>query len=261
MRIRRMLVTALALAAWTLPAQAAVQGRALEYAHDGTPLEGYLAYDDAVDGQRPGVLVVHEWMGLGDYARRRADQLAGLGYAALAIDMYGKEVRPKDHTEAAQTAGVYKENRTLMRARARAGLQALLAQPMVDAERVAAIGYCFGGTTVLELARAGEALDLVASFHGALATPTPAAPAAITARVLVLHGAEDTFVPADEVKAFKDEMRKAGADWTFVGFGGAVHSFTVPSAGSDPSKGMAYHARADRRSWEMLRAALQEAFQ
>jgi dienelactone hydrolase len=228
-----------------------VQGRALEYRHDETALEGYLAYDDAATGPRPGVLVVHEWKGLNDYARRRADQLAQLGYLAFAVDMYGKGVRARDHAEAAQLSGAYRSDRQRMRARIHAALEELSRHPLVDPARVAAIGYCFGGTTVLELARSGAAVRGVASFHGALDTPNPEDAKNITAKVLVLHGADDTFVGGG-LAAFEQEMQAAGVDYRLIQYPGAVHSFTVPEAGDDPSSGMAYDPEADRQSWEEL---------
>src|SRR5262249_7260168 len=160
-------------------------------------------YDDAASGKRPGVLVAHEWTGHNPYVRKRAEQLAGLGYVAFALDMYGKGVHAKDAQEAAKMAAVYKDDRKLMRARAAAGLDVLRKQRQVDPQRIAAMGYCFGGTTVLELARGGAELAGVVSFHGGLATPTPADAKSIKGKVLVLHGADDPFVPPAEVAAFE----------------------------------------------------------
>ena len=242
-------------------AHAAVQTKVIEYKHGDTVLEGYLAYDDSQTGQRPGVLVVHEWMGHNPYSRKRAEQLAGMGYVAFALDMYGKGVHAKDAKEAAQLAGIYKKDRKLMRARAEAGMDVLRKQPQTDPNRLAAIGYCFGGTTVLELARAGDDLAGVVSFHGDLATPTPEDAKNIKGKVLALHGADDPFVPRAVVTAFEDEMRKGGVDWQFTEYGGAVHSFTNPGAGNDNSRGAAYNAKADRRSWEAMRSFFDELFQ
>ena len=241
-------------------ARAALKTQAVEYRHGATVLEGYLAYDDAVAGKRPGVIVVHEWMGLNPYARKRAEQLAGLGYVAFALDMYGKGVRAKDRTEAAALAGKYKGDRALMRARAAAGLDVLRKNPMTDPARVAAVGYCFGGTTVLELARSGAPVAGVASFHGGLDTPAPQDAAKIKGKVLVLHGADDPSVPPAQVAAFEDEMRKAGVDWQLVAYGGAVHGFSNPDGGNDNSKGYAYNEKADRRSWEAMKALFAEIF-
>jgi dienelactone hydrolase len=225
-----------------------------KHKHGDTVLEGYLAWDDAVQGRRPGVLVVHEWTGLSDYAQSRARKLAALGYVAFAIDMYGKDIRPKTPPEAGVQAGIYKQDRELMRARALAGLEVLRSNPLCDPKRIAAIGYCFGGTVVLEIARSGADVAGVVSFHGGLDTPTPADAKNIRGKVLVLHGGDDPHVPRKDVDAFEDEMRAAGVDWQLVVYGGAVHSFTNPAAGNDNSKGAAYNAAADRRSWQAMQA-------
>ncbi len=239
---------------------AAIRTEAVEYRHGETVLEGYLAYDDALAGKRPGVLVVHEWMGLNPYAKRRAEQLAGLGYVAFACDIYGKGVRPADAKEAAALAGKYRGDRALLRARAVAGLDVLAKDARVDPGRIAAIGYCFGGTTALELARSGAGLAGVVSFHGGLDTPTPEDARKIKGKVLALHGADDPFAPAAQVAAFEEEMRKGGVDWQLVLYGGAVHGFSNPDSGSDNSKGMAYNEKADRRSWEAMKAFFAEIF-
>ncbi len=241
-------------------ARAALRTEVVEYRQGGTVLEGYLAYDDAIAGKRPGVLVVHEWMGLNAYAKRRAEQLAGLGYVAFAADIYGKGVRAGDAKEAGALAGKYRGDRPLLRARAAAGLDVLRKNPMVDPGRVAAVGYCFGGTTVLELARSGADLSGVVSFHGGLDTPTPGDARNIKGKVLALQGADDPFAPAAQVAAFEDEMRKGGADWQLVLYGGAVHGFSNPDGGSDNSKGYAYNEKADRRSWDAMKAFFAEIF-
>lgn len=239
-------------------AGAEVKTGIVEYRHGDAVLEGYLAYDDAIPGKRPGVLVVHEWMGHNPYVRKRAEQLARLGYVAFALDMYGKGVRAKDAKEAAALAGKYKGDRKLMRARAGAGLDVLRKHPATDPARLAAIGYCFGGTAALELARGGAELAAVVSFHGGLDTPTPEDARNIRGKVLALHGGDDPFVPAAQVEAFQDEMRKGRVDWQFVSYGGAVHSFTNPEAGNDNSKGAAYNETADRRSWIAMNAFFAE---
>jgi len=241
-------------------AQAAIRTQAVEYKQGETVLEGYLAYDDAVAGKRPGVLVVHEWMGLNPYAKRRAEQLAGLGYVAFACDIFGKGVRPKDTKEAGALAGKYRGDRALMRARAAAGLDVLRNNSRVDPGRIAAVGYCFGGTTALELARSGADLAGVVSFHGGLDTPTPEDARNIKGKVLALHGADDPFAPAAQVAAFEEEMRKGGVDWQLVLYGGSVHGFTNPDNGSDNAKGLAYSEKADRRSWEAMKAFFAEIF-
>ena len=243
-----------------LNAHAEVVSEWVEYKQGDTVLEGYLAYDNAVSGKRPGVLVVHEWKGVGPYVKRRAEQLAKLGYIAFAADIYGKGVRPQTNDEAAKVAALYKNNRKLMRARAAAGLDLLKNHKLTDTKQIAAIGYCFGGTTVLELARSGADIRGVVSFHGGLDTPTPEDAKQIKAKVLALHGGDDPFVTAEHVAAFQDEMRKGGVDWQMVSYGGAVHSFTVPEAGDDPSKGAAYNEQADKRSWEAAKTFFAEIF-
>jgi dienelactone hydrolase len=240
--------------------QAKLHTETIEYKEGDTVLEGYLAYDDAIKGKRPGVMVVHEWTGLGPYVKRRANELAELGYIAFAADIYGKGVRPKDHEEAAKVSGIYFNDRKLMRARAKTGLDVLKIHELTDKSRIAAMGYCFGGAAVLELARSGANIAGVVTFHGALATPNPEDAKNIKAKVLVFQGSEDPFVPQEAVLAFQNEMRKAGVDWQMVIFGGAVHSFTVPDAGNDPSKGMAYNEKADKRSWEMMKLFYKEIF-
>jgi dienelactone hydrolase len=241
-------------------AQAAVKTETITYKHGDVTLEGYLAYDDAGTGKRPGILIVHEWTGHNPYVRKRAEQLAELGYVAFALDMYGKGVMAKDAAEARKMSDTYKKDRALMRARAGAGLDVLRKHPRVDAKKLAAMGYCFGGTTVLEMARGGADLAGVVSFHGGLDTPSPADAKNIKGKVLALHGADDPFVPPAQVAAFEDEMRKAKVDWQLVKYGGAVHSFTNKDAGNDASRGAAYNAKADQRSWEAMKGFFNELF-
>jgi dienelactone hydrolase len=256
----RHLLLLLMLLCLAVTAEAAVKTKIVEYKQGDTVLEGYLAWDDAKSGDRPGVLVVHEWTGINAHIRQRTEALAKLGYVAFAADIYGKGVRPTAPSDAANTAGIYKNDRKLMRARARAGLEELKKQKFVDTRRLAAIGFCFGGTTVLELARDGAEVNGIISFHGGLSTPTPQDARNIKGKVLALHGADDPFVKADEVAAFQDEMRKAGVDWQFVSYGNAVHSFTNIAAGTDNSKGAAYNEKADRRSWEAMKTFFAEIF-
>ena len=234
--------------------------KSIEYKQGDTVLEGYSIYDSAVRGKRPGVLVVHQWKGLGEYEKKRAEMLVRLGFNVFAVDIYGKGVRPANPQDASAEAAKYKNDRALLRARVSAGLDVLARHELTDPKRVAAIGYCFGGTTVLELARSGAELAGVVSFHGGLSNPTPGDAKNIKAKVLALHGADDPFVPATEVAAFEDEMRQGGADWQLVAYGGAVHSFTDWDAGNDNSKGAAYNERADRRSWEAMRHFFAECF-
>ena len=242
------------------PVAAAVHTETVEYKQDSAVLEGYLAYDEAAAGRRPGVLVVHEWKGITAYEKKRAEQLAALGYVAFVADIYGKGVRPATNEEAGKVSGVYRSNRGLLRSRALAGLDVLKGFGRTDAGRIAAIGYCFGGTTVLELARSGADISGVVTFHGVLDTPNPGDAKNIKGKVLVLAGADDPFVPEAQRVAFQDEMEKAGVDWQMVLYGGAVHSFTNPASGNNPSNGAAYNEKADKRSWEAMRLFFNEIF-
>jgi dienelactone hydrolase len=249
------------LPAANFAAGAATYQQTLSYRQGGEELKGYLAYDPGIREPRPAVLVVHEWWGLNDYIRQRVNQLAELGYVAFAVDMYGNGFVTKDPKDAAKYAGKFRDNRELLRNRAAAGLKVLLEQPMTDQRRVATIGYCFGGTTVLELARSGAQVSGVVSFHGGLDTPNPDDAKNIRGKILALQGADDTYVPTAQVTAFQEEMRKAKVDWQMILYGGAVHSFTNPDSGSDPSMGMAYNEKADLRSWEHMKLFFAELFQ
>jgi dienelactone hydrolase len=241
-------------------AHADLKGKTVEYKEGKTVLEGYVVYDDAIQGKRPGVVVVHDWMGISPFTRERADQLAKMGYIALAADIYGRGVQPKDMKEASALATLYKGNRPLLRARGKAALDTLLAQPQTDPARVAAMGYCFGGTTALELARSGAPLIGVVTFHGGLDTPTPQDAKNIKGKVLALHGADDPFVTPVQVAAFEKEMTDAHVDWQLVKYSGAVHAFAVPTAGNDNSKGAAYNERAARRAWKAMQDFFAEIF-
>ena len=246
-----LVVALLVLAA--VPAAAAVEGRDVEYAAGGVTLKGYFAADAARADKRPGVLVVHEWWGHNEYARRRARMLAELGYAALAVDMFGDGKTAAHPEDAGKFSGELMKNAETTKARFLAALEYLKAQPQTDPARIAAIGYCMGGGVVLNMARAGLDLKGVASFHGSLGAIIKAEPGGIKARLLVLHGADDTFIPAEAIAAFKQEMADAKADMTFVAYPGAKHSFTNPDADEYAKKfGMpiAYNAEADRLSWD-----------
>jgi dienelactone hydrolase len=235
-------------------AHATLVKKMVDYKDGSTKLQGYLVYDDAAaKGAKPGVLVIHNWMGLTDETKSKADALAALGYVAFAADIYGVGIHPKDTNEAGQLAGSYKADRAKLRKRAMAGLTALEKQKDVDSKKLAVIGYCFGGTTAIELGRAGAKVNSIASFHGGLDSPKPADGKNIKAHVLVLHGADDPYNKADEVKAFQEEMRSNKVDWQMVEYGGAVHSFTEKGAGNDNSKGAAYNEAADRRSWQAMK--------
>ena len=252
-----LLVGLLALAS---VATSAVQSGAVEYKSGQAVLEGYTSQDTGVSGKRPAVLVVPDWMGVSQSYKDIADKLASMGYVAFVADIYGKGVRPSNREEASKEAGKYKADRKLMRERVTAALDELRKNPNVDPERIAAIGYCFGGTTVLELGRSGADIAGIVSFHGGLDSPTPADGKNIKGKVLVLHGADDPLVPLKDILAFKDELRNAGVDWQMVYYGDAVHSFTQQRAGSDKSKGNAYHEKADKRSWEAMKQFFTEIF-
>jgi dienelactone hydrolase len=239
--------------------RAEIKTETVEYKDGDTTLEGFLAYDTAQAGKRPGILVVHQWMGLSDYEKKRCEMLAKLGYVAFAADVYGQGIRPKSVAEAGAQAGKYKSNRKLLRQRVNAGLACLRQQRLVDAQRVGAIGYCFGGTAVIELARSGADVRGVVSFHGGLDAPTPADGKNIKCRVLALHGADDPFESAADLAAFENEMRAGGVDWELVKYGGAVHSFTDWNADGS-LKGAQYNERADRRSWAAMREFFADLF-
>jgi dienelactone hydrolase len=240
--------------------EAKVVTKTVEYQQDGTVFKGYLAYDDAITGKRPGVLVVHEWWGLNDYARKRAEELAQMGYVALAADMYGQGLVTTDREEAGRLAGKLKGDPQLLRRRAQAALQALSANDRVDPRHLAAIGFCFGGTTVLELAYSGADLVGAVSFHGGLPLPQPQEDRNIKASLLVLHGADDPHVPPPDLAAFMEALRRDGVDWQLVIYGGAVHGFSNPAVGRDKGTGVAYDPKAAARSWKQMQAFFQEIF-
>lgn len=244
-----------------LIASAEIEYRTVEYRAGETICEGVYVTDTAWEERGPAILIAHQWKGLSDYERKRAGMLAELGFRVFCADVYGKGVRADNPRDASALAGQYKSDRPLLRERINAALKTLKEQPTVDTANIAAIGYCFGGTTVLELARGGADLDGVVSFHGGLGSSTPANATDIQCKVLVLHGADDPHVPPEEVAGFQQEMREAGVDWQLVSYGGAVHSFTDWSAGDDSSRGAAYHEKADRRSWEAMKVFFDELFQ
>jgi dienelactone hydrolase len=237
-----------------------IKTQVIEYKDGDQVLEGYLAYNAAQKGKRPGVMVVHDWIGMNPNVKHRTEQLAAMGYVAFAADIYGKGVHPKPPQEAGQMAGKYKNDRALFRSRLKAGYQVLLNQAQTDPAQTAAIGYCFGGTGVLELGRTGANLKGIVSFHGGLDSPTPADGKNIKAKVLILHGAADPFVPAKDIEAFTAELNNAKVDWQMISYSGAVHAFTIKEAGNDPSKGAAYNASADMRSWGAMKQFFGEIF-
>ncbi len=250
-----------ALAAFTVSAFAEIKTEIVEYQDGATVLQGMVAYDDAQTGPRPGVLVIHDWTGLQDYSERRAKMLAELGYVAFAADIYGKGVRPDDPAECAKISGGFKNDRPLLRKRVTLGYDQLLKQKNVDAQKTAAIGYCFGGTCVLELARSGSPVDGVVSFHGGLSTTMPAKQGEVKAKVLACHGADDPYVKPAEVADFKHEMDVAMVDYQIISYPDSVHSFTKPEAGNDNSKGAAYNEAADQKSWADMKTFFAKLFQ
>ncbi len=248
-----------------LIANAEIQKKSILYQDGDVTLEGLMAWDDAkvsAGGPQklPGVLVVHQWLGLTDHEKSRAEELASLGYVAFALDIYGKSDRPKNTEEAGKFAGKYKKDRTLYRKRLQLGLDQLKQSPMVDGTKLAAIGYCFGGTGVIELARSGADIDGVVSFHGGLDSPNPEDGKKIRAKVLILHGADDPFVPVKDIEAMKKEFNDAKVDWEMTSYSGTVHSFTHKDAGTDNARGAAYNPRADKRSWESMQFFFRELF-
>ena len=244
MKISHALSTVAALLAAALPAFAKIKTATVTYRDGTAELEGFLAYDDSKKGPQPGVLVIHDWTGLQEYTQSRAKQLAELGYVAFAADIYGKGVRPTDPKECAVQAGTYKNDIPLLRRRVLLGLDQLKRHSGTDPAKLAAIGYCFGGTSVLELARSGADVRGVVSFHGGLSTTKPAKAGDIKARILVCHGGADSHVNG-EVPAFKAEMEKAKAQMEFITYEGAQHGFTKP--------GPAYQEKADKESWAAMK--------
>jgi len=244
-----LIITLLLLAA---PAWAGIVEKTVLYEHDGTELEGYLAYDDSIAGKRPGVVVVHQWKGLTEYEKMRSRMLAELGYVAFAADIYGKGVRAKDNKEAKKLATVFYKDRDLMRARVNAAYEELKKQKVTDTSKTAAMGYCFGGTVALDLARSGADVLGTVTFHGGLSTPTPEDAKNIKGKVLALHGAADQSVLPEHVAAFQKEMSDAGVDWYMEIYAYAPHAFT--------HKGPRYNEPADLRSWEEMKDFFRELF-
>jgi|SRR5208283_407243 len=244
------------LATGLTSADAKVIGKNIEYSAQGIVLKGYVAYDDKIQGKRPGVLVVHEWWGLNNYTRKRARMLAGLGYTALAVDMYGEGKKAMHPDDAKEFSSAVMKNFDTAKARFLSGIDLLKKQPTVDADRIAAIGYCFGGGVVLNMARQGVDLKGAVSFHGSLAAVKPAEPGMVKAKIRVYTGADDKFVPAEAVAAFKKEMTDAKVDFKVVSYPGAVHAFTNPEAtqlGKKFNLPLAYNAKADKESWEEMK--------
>ncbi len=236
-----------------------MQERFIEYEHAGATLEGFLACDDADAGERPAVMVVHAWGGRGQFECDKARALAELGYVGFAVDLYGKGVLGGSVEENAGLMQPFLDDRAHLQSRLTAALDIFKSQPEVDESRVAAIGYCFGGLCVLDLARIGTDIRGVASFHGLFGAPGNTAGTRITAKVLALHGHEDPMVPVDSVVALEQELTEAGADWQIYVYGNALHAFTNPAA-NNPDLGAVYNRNADRRSWQAMVNFLEELF-
>src|SRR5216684_52477 len=233
----------------------------ITYRDGATSLRGFLAYDETARDRRPGVLVVHEGLGLNDHAMERARMIARLGYVALAADMFGERRQASDLQEARALLAPLRDDPQKLRARGRAAMATLAALPQVDAGRLGAIGFCFGGTVVLELARDGADLKAVVSFHGVLATTTPAVSGKVKASVLVCTGADDPLAPPQQVNAFEDEMRAADVrDWQVISYGNTLHGFTNPAADGSMMRTARYSAQADRRAWASMRNLFDEVF-
>jgi dienelactone hydrolase len=238
-----------------------VRNEKLSYSEDGVELVGQFYFDDALGGARPGILVYPEIFGLGAHAKSRAERLAGLGYAVLACDFLGGGKEYSDMAEAGSLVTPLRESPARMRARAQAGLDALAARAEVDTARIAAIGYCFGGTMALELARSGAPLRAAVGFHSGLGTPAPQDAKNITGKVLVCIGADDPVIPAEQRAAFEQEMRAGGVDWSMQLYGGVVHSFTNKEADERGKPELArYSAVADARSWAAMIELFDEVF-
>jgi dienelactone hydrolase len=240
-----------------------IKGKEVSYRSGTTVMKGYLAYDKTIKGKRPGILIVHEWWGHNEYVRKRARMLAEMGYAALAVDMYGDGKQAMHPDDAGKFSSELMKNFDVAEARFTAAMDFLKKQHAVDPGEIAGIGYCFGGGVVLNMARQGIDLKGVASFHGGLAAVKPAQPGAVKAKILVLHGEDDKFTTAAQIDAFRKEMKDAGADFQFITYPGAMHSFTNPDADTYAKKfnlPLGYNAEADRKSWEELGKFLERIF-
>jgi dienelactone hydrolase len=240
-------------------ASAEVQSKTIEYKDGETVLTGFLAWDDAVTGKRPGILVVHEWWGLNDYAKSRAKQLAAEGYVAFALDMYGNDKVTDHPDQASEWMKQITANIDLWARRAQLGLEVLMSQEQVEAGKTAAIGYCFGGATVMQMAYSGTDLKAVVSYHGSL-PPAPENVTSVAPRVLVAHGRDDQFIPAERVDAFQAGLDRTGADWEMTVYSGTRHSFTNPGASAYGIDNLAYNETADKRSWAAMLRLFGEVF-
>lgn len=256
-RIAIVSLFALLLAA---PAFGEIKSKQVPYTHDGVELQGFMVWDDAKEGKRPGVLVVHEWWGLNDYARQRAEELAQMGYVAFALDMYGKGKVAEHPQQAGEWAGMIRQNIDSWRARALKGVEMLKKHEKVDKDRIAAIGYCFGGATVCQLAYAGADLRGVVSFHGSLPVANEEDAKRIKSKILICHGHADPFIPEERVVEFQNALEKAGKDFQFIAYQGAKHGFTNKGADKRGIDGLGYDAAADKRSWQHMKMFFDEIF-
>jgi dienelactone hydrolase len=256
--VMRALVAAFVLGLGAPAARADVKTEDVNYEDAGVKLKGHLAWDDAVKEKRPAVLIVHEVWGLNDYARKRAEQLAKMGYVAFACDMYGEGKVFEHPDDAKKMMAEIRANKEKWLARATAGIEVLRKNEKVDPKRIAAIGYCFGGSTVLELAFSGADLSAVVSFHGGLSVPESTDK--IKAKILICHGADDAFIPKETIEKLKAKLDAGKVSYKFIAYPGAVHSFTVPEADKHGMKGVAYNAEADKKSWEDMSALFEEVF-
>jgi dienelactone hydrolase len=259
--MRRIAVSLCMLALFPSVHWAAVKTEVVTYKVGDTAFKGYLAYDDAVKAKRPGILVVHEFWGLDAYAKKRAEQLASLGYVAFAADMYGDGKTTEHPKEAGAMAGMVRKNQKEWLARANAGLKVLREHALVDGKKLAAIGYCFGGSTALALANSGSDIAAAVSFHGALPIPEEEDAKKIKTRILICHGAADSFIKEDTIQKMRGIYDRAGVDYQMVYYGGVLHSFTVPEPYSRKMDGLRYDANADRRSWSAMQALFNEVFE
>lgn len=237
----------------------AITSTTIEYFDHGTCLEGFLAYDDSSPGPMPGVLIAHAWAGRDEFVCEKARRLASLGYAGFALDMYGKGVLGGSVEENSALMAPFMQDRALLQRRITAGLDTLRGQDPVNPDKVAAMGFCFGGLCVLDLARTGADLRGIVSFHGLLSAPENTRGNAIRAKVLVLHGHDDPMVSVEDIRQLQDELTRAGSDWQFHVYGGTMHAFTNPVA-NDPVFGTVYQPIADRRSWQAMCAFFEECF-
>jgi dienelactone hydrolase len=257
---RTFILTLVLLATGTTAARAEIKTKPITYLYEGVTFKGHLAWDDAERGKRPGVLVVHEWWGLNGYARKRAEQLASMGYVAFACDMYGEGKVTEHPKEAGAMATEVRKNLKIWQGRAQAALKVLQDDEHVDPQQLAAIGYCFGGSTALQLAYSGADLAAVVTFHAAVPTPEPEQAKAIKAKLLICHGAADPFVKEESLQNARAAYEAAKVNYEMNYYGGVEHSFTVPDAARAGVSGLTYNAQADRRSWQEMQQLFREVF-